>query len=308
MDWIGKVRDLRQWSRGGERAPHKPLLMLYALGRHQRDPDAALRYSDVERDLRTLLEEYGPPRGTTPAYPFHHLTSDGVWEVRTDSGGGSPGSGITALRESGAAGRLAPGLRAALAEDAELLPELARLLLTCHFPASLHEDIAADVGLDLETAPWAVRATGLVRDRARAVEMRRRVLEAYENACAFCGFDGALGGRPVGLEAAHVRWWAFSGPDDLSNALCLCALHHKLFDKGALGLDPGLRIVVSQGFAGSGAAARSQVSDLAGRPLHGPRRGAEAVDARFVDWHTRQVFRAGPRRRQGAGAEAGAPV
>lgn len=32
MDWLERTAKLRQWSRGGTRAPHKPLLFLYALG------------------------------------------------------------------------------------------------------------------------------------------------------------------------------------------------------------------------------------------------------------------------------------
>ncbi|QHY96599.1 hypothetical protein SSPS47_15940 [Streptomyces sp. S4.7] len=28
-----------------------------------------------------------------------------------------------------------------------------------------------------------------------------------------------------------MRWWAFDGPDEIDNGLCLCALHHKLFDQ-----------------------------------------------------------------------------
>ncbi|MDQ0933618.1 putative restriction endonuclease [Streptomyces turgidiscabies] len=91
MDWLGRIAKLRQWTRSGTRAPHKPLLLLHALGRFQQDADSELRYSVVEKDLQSLLTEYGPPNRTTPAYPFHHLVSDGVWEVRTDHGPGSSG-------------------------------------------------------------------------------------------------------------------------------------------------------------------------------------------------------------------------
>ncbi|MFE9334587.1 phosphorothioated DNA-binding restriction endonuclease [Streptomyces sp. NPDC006925] len=259
MDWVERVGGLRQWASGPERAPHKPLLLLYALGRFQAAPGSGLRYTDVEEDLAGLLREYGPPRRTSPGYPFHHLVSDGVWEVRTDSGADSPGPGVRRLRESGAVGRLVPELRKALDTDPALLSVLARTLLDLHFPPSLQEDVAADAGLDLEAADLA-RMTGVsggaaerarvavhrfVRDPGAARRLRARVLAAYGNRCAFCGFDGALGRRPVGLEAAHVHWWAYDGPDELANALCLCSLHHKLFDKGVLGLDPGLRITVS---------------------------------------------------------------
>ncbi|MFE6282984.1 phosphorothioated DNA-binding restriction endonuclease [Streptomyces sp. NPDC057877] len=293
MDWLERVGKLRQWSRNGTRAPHKPLLLLYALGRFQRDADGELRYSAVEEDLQRLLVEYGPSTKTTPAYPFHHLVSDGVWEVRTDRGSGSPGSGVRELRSSGAVGRLAPELRAALRREPELIGRMARVLLDLHFPPSLHGELSDAVGLELEPAeagPFAAALRGR-RDPA----MREKVLTAYEYQCAFCGYDGMLGAVPVGLEAAHVRWWAFDGPDDLDNGLCLCALHHKLFDKGVLGVGERHRILVSQRFVGRSAAAREHVVALAGRPLIGPQPGADRVAEVHRSWHTSQVFRGSPR-------------
>ncbi|MGW3204838.1 phosphorothioated DNA-binding restriction endonuclease [Streptomyces sp. NPDC001135] len=287
MDWLARVAKLRQWTRNGTRAPHKPLLLLYALGRFQEDTESGLRYTAVEQDLQRLLTEYGPPNKTTPAYPFHHLVGDGVWEVRTDRGSGSPGSGVRDLRETGATGRLAPDLRAAIRREPELLGRLARLLLDLHFPPSLHAELCEAVGLDLE--PAETRQLSAAR-RQRDRRMRELVLTAYEYRCAFCGYDGRIGAVPVGLEAAHVRWWAFGGPDDVDNGLCLCSLHHKLFDKGVLGVSDGHRIQVSQHFVGHSPAAREHVVALAGRPLIGPQPGASPVAAAHRDWHTRQVF------------------
>ncbi|WP_237283410.1 phosphorothioated DNA-binding restriction endonuclease [Streptomyces alfalfae] len=233
MDWVERAAQLRQWTRGGTRAPHKPLLLLYALSRFQQGADDELRYSAVEEDLRGLLAEYGPGNRTTPAYPFHHLVTDGVWEVRTERGPGSPGPGVRELRATGAAGRLAPELRAALRREPSLLGRMARVLLDLNFPPSLHGELCEAVGLEPEEAE-----TGLlsVARRQRDRRMREMVLTAYEYQCAFCGYDGRIGAAPVGLEAAHVRWWAFDGPDVVENGLCLCSLHHKLFDKGVLGL------------------------------------------------------------------------
>ncbi|MGW7723078.1 phosphorothioated DNA-binding restriction endonuclease [Streptomyces canus] len=292
MDWLERTAKLRQWTRSGTRAPHKPLLLLYALGRFQEDADSELRYSAVEDDLRQLLTEYGPPNKTTPAYPFHHLVSDGVWEVRTDHGPGSPGSGLRELRESGATGRLAPELRNALRREPQLLSRIARSLLDLHFPPSLHSELSEAVGLDLEPAETNRRSTAR---RQRDRRMRELVLTAYEYQCAFCGYDGRIGTVPVGLEAAHVRWWAFDGPDAVENGLCLCALHHKLFDKGVLGVDDKHRILVSQRFVGHSPASRDHVITLAGRPLVGPQPGARPVAADHRSWHTSQVFHGDPR-------------
>ncbi len=74
MDWLGRAAKLGQWTGNGIRAPHKPL----------------------------LLAEYGPANRTTPAHPFHYLVSDGVWDVRTDRGPDSPGTGMPELRATGA--------------------------------------------------------------------------------------------------------------------------------------------------------------------------------------------------------------
>jgi putative restriction endonuclease len=293
MDWLERAAHLRRWSRRGERAPHKPLLLLYALGRYRNGACTELRYRDMEHDLGRLLAEYGPPRPTSPAYPFHHLVGDGVWEVHTDDGGGSPGTAKGALRSSGATGSLSPALRHALDGDPALLGQLVQVLLEANFPESLHAGIRAAVGLEpvgAEPAP-VVRVLSGQGLRRRDPRVREQTMIAYEYRCAFCGYDGSIDGAAVGLEAAHVRWWAHDGPDDVSNCLCLCALHHQLFDRGALGLDGGRRIRVSTRFTGRGAAARGQVLDLAGRGLLGPQPGTAPVAPEHIGWHTAQVFR-----------------
>ncbi|MEU8137268.1 phosphorothioated DNA-binding restriction endonuclease [Streptodolium elevatio] len=292
MDWLERAATLRQWTSKGVRAPHKPLLLLYALGRYQQDADQELAYSAVEEDLKRLLAEYGPGNRSTPAYPFHHLVNDGVWEVRTSRGAGSPGSGVRDLRASGAAGRLAPDLRAALRRDPALLGRMARTLLDLHFPPSLHSELCEAAGLELEYAETQPLVPG---GRRRSQMLREEVLTAYEYRCAFCGYDGRIGAIPVGLEAAHVHWWALGGPDEVENALCLCSLHHKLFDKGVLGVDEEFRVMVAQRFVGHSAAAREQVVALAGRPLLGPQPGTPELGAIHRSWHAEQVFH-GPSR------------
>lgn len=292
MDWIERIAGIRRWTRGGERAPHKPLLLLYVLGRFQRHGNLPIPFSTAETDLKRLLKEYGPPRDTSPGYPFHHLTSDGLWLVDTVTGPGSPGPELGRLRDGQATGRLHPDLARALVEDPRLAAGIAHFLLDANFPPSLHADICRLAGLDLdglETVTTA-RPTPVASVR-RDPAFRDKVLMAYEYACAFCAYDGWLDGAAVGLDAAHVRWWAFEGPDDLANGLCLCAIHHKLFDKGVLGLTPDRTVTVSARFVGRSASARDMVLSLAGRPVRDPQPGMDAVESDHIDWHGRQVFR-----------------
>lgn len=137
------------------------------LGSFQRDADDELMYSAVEEELKRLLEEYGPSHPTTPAYPFHHLASDGVWEVRTDQGLGSPGSGMWVLRSSGGTGRLVTELRTALRKEPALMGRLARVLLDFHFPPSLHADLCEAVGLVGSVRPISSRPARTVNSGVR---------------------------------------------------------------------------------------------------------------------------------------------
>jgi putative restriction endonuclease len=287
MDWVERVTRVRRWTRGGERAPHKPLLLLYALGHFQRHGDVPIVYSAAEQQLARLLREFGPPRTTTPAYPFHHLTSDGLWEVRTTDGKASPGPLVGALRDSGAAGRLAGDLVRDLQREPRLLAQLARAILEASFEPSLHEDICAETSLDLE---GSVGPTGL-DGRRRSPEFRHEVMVAYEYQCAFCGYDGRLGGAAVGLDAAHVQWWAFDGPNEVTNGVCLCTLHHKLLDKGVLGMTADRQITVSVHYIGRSATARDQVTALAGRQVTEPQNAFPAIADHHITWHTHEVFR-----------------
>jgi putative restriction endonuclease len=291
MDWADRVAHLRQWTRGHERAPHKPLLLLYALGQYQRCGNAPILYSEAEATLGQLLKEFGPPRTTSPAYPFHYMTSDGLWVVTTPAGHGSPGDSAAALRRHQAAGHLSPGLVRSLGADPQLLPQLAHIVLDSNFAPSLHDDICTAVGLDLEEAE-AATSSGASRNR-RDPDFPRAVLLAYEYRCAFCGYDGLLdGGFWPGLEAAHVRWFTDGGPNEVSNGLCLCSIHHKLFDRGVLGISHSYRVAVSGHFIGRSKAAEQLVTLLTDREISKPLKGYPPVAANNVQWHTREVFRA----------------
>jgi len=106
----------------------------------------------------------------------------------------------------------------------------------------------------------------VARSRPRRCRFAEEVLRAYAYQCAMCGFDGALGHYPVGIEAAHVRWHSQKGPDEITNALALCALHHALFDLGVLGITEERQICVSSLYVARNEAGRA-VDALAGKPL-----------------------------------------
>ena len=167
---------------------------------------------------------------------------------------------------------------------------MARDLVEEQFPLTIAPDVLSAVGLDPD---FVFRASGMApvkpEVRKRSSQWRHQVLEAWDRSCAFCRFDGQSGGAPVGIEAAHVRWFNFGGPDALDNGLALCSLHHKLLDQGVLGFADPETIVVSQTYS-----ARSEegkrLYDLHGKAIK-PRPGTALPATEHVAWHVEEVFK-----------------
>ena len=285
MSFQKKVDQLNVWSRGDERAPHKPLLLLLILGRHARALPDEVSFAEIEKELKGLLVEFGPPRQSIHhEYPFWYLRNDGIWKVTSDvplrprkSNAGIP---VSELRKKNARGRLPRSVLDELEKRPKLIREVAQSILDSHFPDSLHDDIAAAVGLAFKS--------GL--RRRRDPHFRGKVLMAYEYRCAFCGLDVRLGNVTIGLEAAHIKWHQANGPDTEENGLALCATHHKLFDFGALSFTDSGIIILSKQLNGSGKF-RDRVLKHHGTPMRPPQDPAHVPSKEYVSWHRKQVFK-----------------
>jgi putative restriction endonuclease len=290
---IERLMNLRQHRQDGKRSPHKPLLVLLALARLAAVGSSALTWSDTRHSLGALLMEFGPTSTTSPkqaaAYPFTRLRSDGLWTLDQDV----PMDRVGPLESTGVTGRLLPSIERAM-QDRRVLYSTARALVESEFPPSIAGDVLAAVGLDPDeisglAGHLSTGETEAPVTRRRSGDWPRRILSAWDRQCAFCGFDGQLGMGSVGLEAAHVRWFNFGGPDSLDNGIALCALHHKLFDRGALGLSEDYRIVISSHFTARTDAGR-RVYELADRSLR-PKPGTRLPSPEHVHWHATQVFK-----------------
>lgn len=277
---------IKIWQKGDERAPHKPLLLLYALGRLQRGQQW-LPYAEVKADVGALLQEFGPPRTTSPLYPFRYLESDGFWRYNPSR----PEKFLEReLARGNISGGFTPEVYQALVRNPVLLRTVTQDLLDKHFPPSLHEDILDAVGLDLEL----VHEPKQTKDkRTRDPSFRDRILQAYEYRCAVCGFNVMLGTVPVALEAAHIKWHQFGGPDLEENGLALCSLHHKLFDRGAFTLhlqEERYVLRVSKLAHGSGGF-EEWLLRYHDQHLRQPQSPDYVPNFEYTNWHVREVFK-----------------
>ena len=282
---IQKFEQLKVWRNAAERAPHKPLLILYAIGRLQRDRVRFLPYTEIDKNLGNLLREFGPRRvnyGTQ--YPFWRLQNDGIWEIpnadqiRQTAGGDALKSDLVRYDVSGG---FLEDIAHQLQNDFTLSFEIVQSLLDTHFPSSLHEDILQAVGIEFPLPIFNQQRSNL--------NFRANILKAYEYKCAVCGFDVKLGTSPIALEASHIKWRQANGPDIEVNGLALCSLHHKLFDRGAFTLSQQRRILVSDDAHGS-VGFEEWLMRFHGEEINFPQRQSYYPHESFIDWHIREVF------------------
>lgn len=282
---LDRIAKLNVWRRGDERAPHKPLLILYALGQLAAKAPRRMTFSRVAPILTSLLREYGPPRQSYhPEHPFWYLRNDGLWELSETTHLKQRKARTTPLKSELIEHEITGGFPADVAEAFEHNPSLihqaAQQLLNAHFPESLHAEILAACGLDFTVQPT---------DRKRLASFRLEVLQAYNSACAFCGFSAHLDNAPLALEAAHIHWHALGGPDSINNGLACCTLHHRAFDRGAIGIDEQHRILISNRLVESGSS--HHFLELQSQPIRKPNRTAALPQSEFLTWHRREVFR-----------------
>ena len=153
--FIDRLGKLRQFSATGRRAPHKPLLLLYALAQLKHHGRDRVKYRDAERVLTPLLQAYGPT-GTRArvADPFARLEGDGIWQIKSAnrdalfdrSGNARPGA---LSKHDAEAGFDEPTL-SLLRDRPRTIDEAARLLLDRNLPPEAHTKILEAVGLRLE--------------------------------------------------------------------------------------------------------------------------------------------------------------
>lgn len=283
---IQKVKNITTWSRAGERAINKPLMLLLALSKLVIEDKRLISYAEVDVKLRDLLREFGPQRKRYhPEYPFWRLKNDGIWEVNsktplTPRKGNTDIPKLILLSSEAIAGFDVETYKC-LKNNYELVGEIIQLILSEHFPTSLHGDILSAFGLDIEGQRE--------EKRKRCPEFREKILTVYGHKCAICGFDLRLGNSNLALEAAHIKWHQAGGPDTEKNGMALCVLHHKLFDRGAITIDKEFNVVVS--IKVNGSCGSQLVDSFHGGRIYLPKLCNMTPDPKYIAWHNKEVFR-----------------
>lgn len=297
--WLDVIRSMRQHQGAApdKRAPYKPLLLLWIIARLSNDGGAEVQFKDAESDLRELLGEFRVGRTEPkPHHPFVYLgSSPELWEVTdrdgndiskmskplNDSRSTPAREDVTFLREQATGSVSKPFMRAI--SDIQVRDQIVKHILHAEFPETTHEDVLGRIGLHLGETSTAKRDT----------RFRETVLLAYEERCSFCDFAVFLQGKSVSIDAAHVKMHAKNGPSVIENGVALCALHHRLFDHGAMGLalQGGERkILVSQRLNVFDSSSR-HLLDLSLKPMRPPQGDHSPPAEEYLDWHYENLFK-----------------
>ena len=295
------------WRRRDERAPHKPLLALWAIGQCLQGGNRLVEYDVIHNALLTLLQTFGPPRNSyKPQEPFWRMQKNHIWEVTNphrvpeqSNGSVSP----TSLRELNILGGFPSAIYDTFRRDPTLALIVAQKLVDSHFPQTMrsavleatlgeyasNEQNLLSLGTGIEHSPFL---TSTLARRNRTPKFRKTILKKYDYKCAVCtySFEFPVGNWPA-LEAAHIKWHSHLGPDTSDNGLSLCVLHHELFDWGLFTVQPNsLNISVASAILEQ--LPESAITGLHGMPLQViPKRGSDRPATEYLNWHTRNVFR-----------------
>lgn len=130
-EWRAAVREVIDRARASK-APHRPLLLLYLLGRARRAESAEVSFREVDKGLDSALSRFGRAKKAEALLPFWHLQTSTFWEIPgADSlprraGKDRPTRG--ALLHADASGRIPAAWWSALGQG-DLASELGELVL-----------------------------------------------------------------------------------------------------------------------------------------------------------------------------------
>ena len=286
-DFLERFGSIRIFAKGGKLAPHKPLLLLYALAQLKNEKIERITFTDAEAIVGPLIQTYGPFNAkTSVTHPYARLANDksDIWWIEAHAKNASGDLSLTEARDRKLKAGFSDDVLRAFRENPKLIDLVAINLLERNFPPSLHPDILEAVGLYLGQD----ELEAVIRKK-RDPRFRNIVLTAYYEQCAICKYDIKMNGAAIALEAAHIQMHSAGGPDEVNNGLALCVIHHKLFDLGALTVDREMKIRVSERVVGDWG--RRLNDDFHEKSITLPRSETMVPAPEYIHWHNEQVFK-----------------
>jgi putative restriction endonuclease len=146
VNFFRRLDDMLVFRKGDQRAPHKPLYLLYCIAGVPSGKRSLAAIRCRPADIETGSKNIRPRTETAhPEYPFWRLQHDKLAEVFTDGPltlrKSNSDPTVSSLREQNARGGLLDGDHEMLCGDLQLQSLTVHKILDAHFPASIHDEV-----------------------------------------------------------------------------------------------------------------------------------------------------------------------
>jgi putative restriction endonuclease len=290
-DWL---RKLTQLNKARDNAPHKPLMLLVFLdivengalvgSRLPLTPELAYRfvtYFEVARHRRSARPDV--------RMPFHHLSTDGFWSPRTDTGVVSKHRATTAYVEPD------PEF-VEVCRDPEFRRQARCVLIENHFEAAERNALYHLIGMEIPPADEIARNACFetpndAENEGRSARFRLDIVSAYNYTCALTGYRVTTIAAGAIVDAAHIHQFSDSRNNDPNNGIALCKNAHWQFDAGLWTIDDEYRVVVAREAFSEASPNQKPLSDMHGQPLLLPRDELIWPSRVNLAWHRAKKFR-----------------
>lgn len=280
--------DINMYKNGQHIAKHKPLLILYLLGRAINSGEVNFTYSNIYEDANDFLSSFGASPKVN--YPMWRLRNDNILlfhEENSISQNSSGDANISDLKCFGSfsfSDKIEKMIIKGSSTNNHIIKSEVENIISNYFPESWHKDLLLSTGLQVLFDNDTIRTK-----KKRDPNFKNEVAIAYNYKCAVCGFNIAILGKSTVNEAAHIKWHAYNGPDIVSNGLLLCPTHHKIFDRGIFTINKKLKIEISKKVSAS------KESDLLlfnylDKEIRTPRNNNLSPKEEYLKWHKNKVF------------------
>jgi putative restriction endonuclease len=150
--FLDRLTRIKKFSTEGQKALHKPVLLLYALSELKHRHAESIRYSAAEKVVGPILEKFSSSKSRPrTADPFTRLEGDGIWNIRStdrngmfDAGGnGKP----NVLREKNVEAGFDQTSLALFRANPKLIDKSIDVIAARHIPADIRDQILRMIGL-----------------------------------------------------------------------------------------------------------------------------------------------------------------
>jgi len=286
-DLLARLGSILVYRKGEQRAPHKPLYILYCIASIQKGLPRLQKFESVRAPIKEALKHFGLRTNTFhPEYPFWRLQNDELAVVEVDKPiefrKSNDDPKVSSLLSANARGGLLERDFKLLADNLNLQSMAVHKILDAHFPASIHDEIIRHFDLVLQD-PHS-------RDSVTEKVFRNHVLSEYGNKCALTGFSLKFAGDYAGVEAAHICWPQAGGNDEVCNGIAMSTLHRKLYHLGLFTINDNYETLVSSEVDGN-ADSIIALKKLHGLQINLPHNATSLPSKDNLKWHMRWVYR-----------------